>query len=232
MNVMKLYKIRGGNKEDLENKKYNLGVGISLGNKWFSIENIIGLVRWALQYSKNEVIIYVADSIHAINLEVRNKISYEKALQKAEKQGSEILSKVKSEIEQKFPKEVTERIVYVKWNEIGDEKFKQKIEYLKSLYNQNVDFQNTIHLFVKGFVSKEEREFSKEEIHRLGEYIIEELPEIMNRLSMGKIICDAFIYPYDGELAEFAEQLQKGERFPEIKENIMDTEPKVFLEVR
>ena len=34
---MELYKIRGGNKEDLENKKYTLSVGISLGNKWFTI---------------------------------------------------------------------------------------------------------------------------------------------------------------------------------------------------
>ena len=229
---MNLYKIRGGNKEDLENKKYTIGIGISLGNKWFSVENIIGLVNWSLQYSKDKIIVYVADSIHAINLEVRNKISYEKALEKTNKQGDEILNAVKSKVENELSEEDKGRIIYVKWEEIRDEKYQNKVEYLKSLYNEETDFQSFIHSFVKNFLSKEERNFSAEEIHRLGEYIIEELPEVINRVAMKGIICDAYTYPFDGELTKITEKIQKGERFPEIKENIMDTEPKVFLEVR
>lgn len=49
---------------------------------------------------------------------------------------------------------------------------------------------------------------------------------------MKGVVCDAFTYPFDGELPELTEKIQNGEIFPEIKENIMDTEPKVFLEVR
>jgi len=46
---MKLYKIRGGTEEELYKRNYNIGVGISLGNKWFSAENILGLVEWSLK---------------------------------------------------------------------------------------------------------------------------------------------------------------------------------------
>ena len=49
---------------------------------------------------------------------------------------------------------------------------------------------------------------------------------------MNGVECDAFVYPFDGELAMFAEKIQRGELFPEIKKVIMDTKPKVFLEVR
>lgn len=229
---MELYKIRGGNKEDLENKQYTIGIGISLGNKWFTDENITRLIEWSYNYSKDKIIVYVADSIHAINLEVRNGISYEKSLEKANRMGDKILDDVKNEVERRLPKEIIERIVYVKWEEITDGTYKQKVEFLKSLYTSNQDFKDNILSLVRDFTSKEERIFSDNEIYRLGEYIIEELPEVINRVPMKGIICDAYTYPFDGKLCELTEKIQNGEIFPEIKKNIMDTEPKVFLEVR
>lgn len=229
---MRLYKVRGGTMEKLTNKEYTIGVGISLGNKWFTVENTFELIKWCFQYSKDKIIVYVADSIHSINLEVRNKINYEKALKKADEQGTKTLNEIKSKIEESLSKEEQDKIVYLKWEELRDINYQNKVDYLMSLYNKENHFQNKIHSIVENFTSKEEREFSKKEIHRLGEYIIEELPEIINRVVMKGIRCDAFAYPYDGELAEFAEQLQNGEIFPEIKGKIMDTESKVFLEVR
>jgi hypothetical protein len=46
---MKLYSIRGGTVKELNEKQYQIGVGVSLGNKWFSIENTAELVKWSLQ---------------------------------------------------------------------------------------------------------------------------------------------------------------------------------------
>ena len=77
---MKLYKVRSGEERLVYNKSYNIGVGISLGNKWFSVENILGLIEWSLKYTKDFVIVYVADSIHAINIEVRNRKSQQRHL--------------------------------------------------------------------------------------------------------------------------------------------------------
>jgi len=58
------------------------------------------------------------------------------------------------------------------------------------------------------------------------------MPEVICRVPIKGYACDACVYPFDGELTQFVEQVQKGEIFPEIKANILDTEPKVFLEVR
>ncbi len=229
---MKLYAIRGGNKEDLEQKRYTIGVGISLGNKWFSIENIVELVAWSLQYSKDKVIVYVADSIHAINLAARNGIPYAKALAKANKQGDEILATIREAVERRFSPEEVVRIMYVTWDEIADEKYREKVAFLKSLYSTDADFQNSITAIVRNFTQKEDRVFSEEKILRLGEYILEELPEVLCRVLMRGIVCDAYTYPTDGELTMLVEQIQKGDKFPIIKEKLLDTEPKVFLEVR
>lgn len=229
---MQLYSIRGGSKEELESKQYNIGIGISLGNKWFSVDNIVALTKWALPYTRERVIIYVADSIHAINVEVRNRITFENALKKVDKLGSDILRQAQLALENQLSPEDFAKITYCKWEDLADEKYKEKVNYLNELYTNENDFQKAITSIVKGFTSKESRQFSNADILRLGQYIIEELPEIINRVPMNGIGCDAFVYPFDGELPKFVEKIQLGELFPEIKQAIMDTEPKVFLEVR
>lgn len=230
--VMQLHAIRGGTIEELKAKRYNIGVGISLGNKWFTIENILNLTKWALAHTKEHVIVYVADAIHAINLEVRNDLRTEVALAKANNMGTELLNAVKAEIEKTFPEEEKRRIVYAKWNDIVDESYRTKLEYLYTKYNTDIQFRDVIHTLVRSFTSREEKKFTDTEINRLGEYVIEETPENLCRVKMKGYECDAFIYPYDGALPILNEQIQNGEAFPEIREKIIDTAPKVFMEVR
>jgi hypothetical protein len=85
---------------------------------------------------------------------------------------------------------------------------------------------------VRTSVASESRTFSEEEVDKLSMYILHEMPEIICRVPMKEYECDAYVYPFDGEVVQLAEQIQKGEAFPEIRENILDTRPKVFLEVR
>ncbi len=231
---MELKSIRGGTIQNLQDKQYNLGVGISLGNRWFTVENIIGLIKWCLPRTREYVVVYVADSIHAINLEVRKRISYEKALVLSDKLGTDLLDQVKQLVQETFSPDEINKIFYVKWNMITDDKFKSKVKYLYNFYDNNEDFRDHLQLIVKNAIFKENnpRTFSEKDILRLTNYIIEELPEQTTRVPMGKYVCDAFVYPYDGEIVKMAEHIQNGEKYPEIKSNIIDTEPKVFLEVR
>jgi tRNA-dependent cyclodipeptide synthase len=229
---MELRTMRGGSRAELKAGCYTIGIGISLGNKWFTTENITELVRWALPLSKDRVIVYVADSIHAINLEARNRTSFANALKKALLLGDDILGRTRSRIEQELSPEEASRVVYVKWDEISDDSYKRKVEFLRDFFQTNLDFRNAIRLVVQNFIAKEGRTFPDEKINRLCQYILEEFPELINRVPMNGFTCDAYIYPFDGELTRLAEKIQGGELFTEIKDCIMDTEPKVFLEVR
>jgi len=229
---MKLYKIRGGTLEELNQKKYTIGVGISLDAKWFNLENILESIKWALPITRDRVVVYVADSIHAINLEVRKRVSFEKASEMADKKGNGILRDVKLEIEKKFLPHEVDKIVYAKWRDIVNESYRDKLIFLRAYYKNNDEFKKKINLMVKGFTLREERKFSDADIERFGEYVIEEMPELINRVKMAGYVCDAYMYPFDGDLTRFIEKVQKGEVFPEIKKNVMDTDQKVFLEVR
>lgn len=229
---MKLYKIRGGNENELRSKAYNIGVGISLGNKWFSPENILELTEWALEHTKEHVVVYVADSIHAINIEIRNRKSPEKAKEIALKLGDEILGEVKALANKKFSSEQLAKIHYAKWDDLMTPEFQNKLDYLNAKYKTDSKFRDEIINLINGFTKDENRSFSLEDKIRLGEYVIAEFPEILCRVPITGLLFDAYAYPFDGKLVEFIEDIQKGLIFPEIKANVLNTEPKVFLEVR
>ncbi len=229
---MELHQIRSGNKEELEAKAYNIGVGISLGNKCFTPETIVDLVKWSLQYTREQVIVYIADSIHAINEEVRGRMSPERAMARSLRKGTEILQEVKNIIDQNFAEEDKQRIVYVTWNEIVDAEYEKKLAWLMRFFYESPVFADRIKNIVRANISREQRSFNEEDISRLAMYIISEMPEVLCRVPMRQYACDAYVYPLDGELTQLVEQIQNGEVFPEVKVNIIDTEPKVFLEVR
>lgn len=223
---MKLYSMRGGVIEELERKEYTIGVGISLGNKWFTPENIVGSIQWALEHTKDVVVVYVADTIHAINLEVRSRISHKKALKEVIRARTELYAKV-----QELGR-FDERVVFATWDDLASDSFKEKVKTVYNFYDTNSDFRNYIYSLVKSYTSKEVRNFSDKDIHHFGKYLVEEIPEIINRVPIKGIVVDAYTYPYDNDTSKLAELIQKGQIFSQLRDVIFDTKPKVFLEVR
>ncbi|MDB5260283.1 MAG: hypothetical protein JWN37_514 [Candidatus Nomurabacteria bacterium] len=229
---MELRKIRGGNLEELQQKQYTIGIGVSLGNKWFTVENIVALTRWSLEHTKDVVVVYVADYIHAINLEVRNGITHAKALELSNKMGNVIIEKVKNEIDKSFSLEEKEKIIYASWKDLMDDRYKEDVKFLYNYYESNPLFKDTLKGIIKGFTKNENRTFDDQQINRMAHYVIEEMPEMLKRVKIKNVLYDANAYPYDGELTIFFENIQLGKIFPEIKDRIITTKPKVFLEVR
>lgn len=229
---MRLHKIRGGNREELAAGAYTICVGISLGDKWFTPENIAGLVGWSLEHSSGKVVVFPADDIHAINIEVRNRVSAQRAARIAQRMSDEILTAVKQEVGNNFSPQQCARITYATWGDVATDEYQKKVQFLYEQYRGNASFRSVIQNIAKNAVANEQRDFSDTDIEKFGTYLLEELPELTSRVPIKNIRCDAYVYPFDGELQELVEEIQKGERFPEIQEKILDTEPKVFLEVR
>lgn len=232
MTGMKLRQIRGGSIEELSDKLYTIGIGISLGNKWFTIENIGDLIGWSLSYSKDKVVVYVADTIYALTIEARNGKSATAAQVYSKKKGRKLLEEIKNEMKSLFSPDELSKIIYANWDQLVDRAYQNKVDYLYLLYKNNEDFREAILALVKEHISSEKRSFSEKALEKMAHYILEELPELIARVPIGGVKVDAHIYPFDGALAGFVEKIQIGEAFPDIRKNILDTEPKVFLEVR
>ena len=61
----------GTTKEEVDSKKFNICIGVSLGNKRFTKENIKKYIIWALDKTKEDILILIPDRIHAINVEAQ-----------------------------------------------------------------------------------------------------------------------------------------------------------------
>jgi tRNA-dependent cyclodipeptide synthase len=227
---MQLHVVRSGKCEDVLAKRYNIAIGCSLGNKWFTPENVREATLWALDHARDRVCIYVADSIHGINISVRQHIPEEKARAKAMKLGEEFLKKVADALAD-LPEEQRKRIDLCTWKEVETPEYKIGVAYLYQLYEQDEEFHKAITAFVRNHVSKEARQFSDHEIDLLGTYILEELPACMNVIALKGTEYDAWAYPHDGKLAEFIEKLQNKEVFPHIAQHVL-RKKKAFLEIR
>lgn len=218
---------------ELEEKAYTIEIGISLGNKWFTPNTVAEQTAWALRYTKDVVVICVADTIHAINIGVRKRISRTAALRIAKADGAYLLTETKKRIEEIFDAHTQQRVVYATWSDVVDQSYRIKLERLYTLYKNDAAFKDAIHALVAEHVSKETRTFSEEDIRILGTYLIEELPSVLCRVPIKGIRCDAYTYPFDGAVPEFVEEIQMGKKFAELRAmGILDTESKVFLEVR
>lgn len=227
---MRLYTVRGGTREDVLAKKYNISIGISIGNKWFTPENVRDAVVWALQHTKNRICIFIADSIHGINVSVRKRLPIEKATALAVRQGHEILKKINLALECLSSDDLS-RIDFCTWDEVETEAHIFAKEFLFSFYQSDIAFHSVIVDLVKDYVSKEKRKFSARDIDAFSMYILEELPELMNVTQLKGTIYGAYMYPYDTPLTQFVEKLQEGTVFPIVAQTIL-RKKKIFLEVR
>lgn len=61
-------------KGEVSLRKFNIFIGISLGNKFFSRKNLSEYISWALENTREEVVVLIADDLHAINYDKMNKL--------------------------------------------------------------------------------------------------------------------------------------------------------------
>jgi tRNA-dependent cyclodipeptide synthase len=228
---MKLGIIRGADLKEVKSKKFNIYLGISLGNKWFTEEHIKGYLVWAIENTKHKVAILIADTIHALNYEFRNKLKREKAIKKSLKKGDEFELLIKKIILQ-LPKSEQDKIEIIRWNKLEDNlERKDLVSQLYKEFERNCKFKSKIIEIVKSHLSKEKRKFDEKAIGKMCNYILDELPELFSGFSYKGVYYNAYIYPQDSALTDFVEEIQTKKLFPEFSEKF-EIKKNIFIELK
>lgn len=131
-----------------------------------------------------------------------------------------------------FPPEQLTKIHYARWEELRPPAYQEKVDFLYEKYRNDADFRNFVLSLVEPLLKRGDRTFSYEQKLTLGTYVLEEFPELLCRVPIKGLSFEAFVYPVDNEMSYMVEKIQQSEAFPEIKHGILDTESKVFLNVR
>jgi len=217
---MKINKILNATVEEIKAKKFNILLGISLGNKFFSEENIKEYILWALENTKEKVVILIPDKIHAINYKVKNKYTEEKAIRRAAKEGEKIVRKIKNILDEIAPEK--EKIEIIKWEDIETDDHSKKVKVLKEEFVKNSQFRKQILNIVKENVQSDK--LSDNDYEKLCSYPLEELPFLISGVKYKEIHYDLLPYPGISKIDYLVIDLQEGKTFPEItqKLNIKD----------
>jgi tRNA-dependent cyclodipeptide synthase len=222
---MQIKETQGISKESVLNKEHNIWVGISLGNKYFTKENIEEYIKWALLYTKEKVLVVIADVIHAINLEVIDDRKPESAMTKALKMGDAKFQEI-VEIIKNLPKTERDKIRIVRWSEVlENDKYKRNLELIKEEFKNNQEFYNyIIDIVLNGRKDRAEKLASlpKEKLDRLAEYVLSELPHFINGVQGYGDDTIYTVLPYPGlnKLDELFIGLSNGTMFKELSEKL------------
>ncbi len=208
-------------KETVENKKFNVFIGMSLGNKYFTDENNIrSFMAWALEYSKNQVVILIPDTIHAINCQIRNGYSESRAYNYVKKKGDKLEEIVNKIINKHFYKQKN-KISIIKFNAIeSDTEYQARRNILYEAFNNNLNFYNKIMEIVKESVNSNIMELEPSEYERLSSYPLDELPVLIGGFNYNNQIYNLIPYPGLSKIDYLIVDLQEGNTFPEITKKL------------
>lgn len=214
--------------EEVENKSFNIWVGISLGNKFFIKENIKEYILWAQKNTKDNVLVVVADAIQAYNFEVLDKISFAQAQRKAARLGDVKFNEVK-EILSQLPKEQQQLVNVVRWSETTfDLEYQKNLILVRNEFKTNPEFHQTIIEIVKKGRSDRYSTLSKlvpEKLDRLAEYVLNELPHFINgvRGHGNNFVYNLIPYPVLSDLDLLTIGVNNKKLFPELANKLAIT---------
>lgn len=227
---MKIEKYIGTTSKEVESKKYNIWIGISLRNKYFTKENIEKYILWALNNTKEDILIIIADRIEAINIEVLDKYTKLRAFRTALRKGDAKEKEIK-EIISKLSEEKQRAIKIIRWREVNNTKYHDyRIEVLFEEFKKMGEFYNELIKMTKNHWSGGRHTLTLEKLERLAEYYIYEIPLFLNGAKFGGLPEKGGktyllqIYPGLGEFDEFLMDLQEGKRFPELTKKLKITD--------
>ena len=213
---IKILKVKGASETEVIGKKFNIFILISLGNKWFTKDHLKEYILWGLENTKENVVVVVADKLHRINFEVRNKYNPKRAMERAMKIGSEKINML-NKIISTFTKYQQDKISLLRWEEIETLRYEILKKIIYDEFNKNIEFKKYILDIVKNaLVRWEDEKVGSEDLEKLSQYILDELPFLLGGVKYNNKIYNLHIYPYYTGINNLAVQMQNGKMFQEL----------------
>jgi len=216
--AVRIARVLDGNLADIEGGKYNIFIPISLGNLYFTRERVKELVEWSLEHSKEGVAILVADKIHAINYEVLKEMSKQNSRDAALRLGDDFV-RMAERVVRSLSEEQQGKVVVARWDDVEVDKFAEMQKFLREEYSSNKEFQREVYRIVKTNLDEKVPD-GESSLHRLGSYIVEELPLMLHGIKVKNRRYEVFLYPGLTELDRLASDIQNRRRFSKLADHL------------
>ena len=228
---MKIKKLLNITKEGFETKRFNIFIGISLGNKYFSKKNITEYLIWAIKNTRDKVALLIADKINAINYEVRRGYSKKRALNVALKKGEEIERSAKKMLNA-LGLEKKNKVYILRWKNIENKKeYLREKKIIEGFYKTDDGFREEIIKIVKENVNNKIIKLKGGDYEKLVKYPLSELPIFIKGFKHKGTLFNLTAYPGIGRIDYLAKDIQDGKRFIGLKKKLNPKNKCIIAEV-
>ncbi len=210
--------------DEVNRRTFNIWMGLSLGNKYFTREHIREYLLWSLAHTKERVLIFICDRIHAYNIKALDGKSERASVKRAMKAGEEKAREVRGIIDGLNADE-QRRISLLRWDDVsGGELYERALKAVREAYEQNFEFRKLIINIIKDARPDRADQFSrmsKERMDHLAEYVLHEIPILVNGVSDSEgRAYTLFPYPGTNALDDLSIGLNTGVVFPKLAKKL------------
>jgi len=217
---MRVGEIYGTTLEKILNREHNIYIGISMGNRYFSKENIEAYIEWGLRCTRENLIVFIADSIQSYNYQAFRGLTEKEATVKAADISIQYKNMVKRIINRmKNMGKLQKEIPIIGFDTAADnDYYRQNREKIQQEYHNNPRFRDAIIDLMKQNVKAITQETTREQLDIAANYLLLEIPLQYHMTHEGTTYD---LIPYPGvSTAKFLDRLQNKEIFPELAEKL------------
>jgi len=220
-------------KEDVLNKKYNLWIGFSYGNKWFTPENTKELIKFCLTYTNNSLLIWIPSRLYATNLKYIENKSRAEALRLAFEAGDKHKKEIQDIISGLSTEEQNKTTV-ANYDEIMTPKFIMQREMLMREFSKQLIFYELVMEIAKDILEARNRTTTKDRIESVSLYVLQELPLFLDGVTKigQELVHTVVAYPGLGKLDHLVKQIKEDEKFITLKESLQITNRTGIIDVQ
>jgi len=211
-------RIIDGTQVDLEARKYNIYVAISLGSDYLNRARLQEYLLWALQYTKKDVLVLIADKIQEYNYQVLKGYDLAKARETAERVGQDRKNEA-DRVVRSLPQKLQSKIHVIRWADVeSDHHFQQMKTEIYNEWRANDEFKSAILEVVTLFMGS--RNVSDSAKETLAHYVLDELPTMIGGVWYKNIQYNLYPYPGVSKVVELVSDIQNGKLFSELAQRL------------
>lgn len=200
--------------EEIESKKWNPYLGISINNKAFTAAYLAEYMNWAVDHARERAAVLVVDIIQHINNEVLDRKKPAGAIEKALRKADEVQLLCEQAAATLAP-EKRGKLVLLEWTDlVCEDDFRHNLSVLRGEYAANRPFREALLAISRDNLGPIVQRLDDSGVERLTEYVVNELPELIAGFHHDNIHFNLNVYP--GKIASIYAGLLEFDFFREI----------------
>ncbi|MCA9459250.1 MAG: hypothetical protein KC550_01745 [Nanoarchaeota archaeon] len=214
-------KISNGKAEEIYSREKNIWIGVSISLKEYSDIEAQKYLKFATKYSKEKAFVVIADDIAAINNKILGK-GYEKRypLEMARATGDLWKERYQENIRKL---KLEKKVEILRWRNIWTEKREEQYQILKKESETNLNIRHGIIEPMIYYLKCRGRNANQKRIDGLSEYVLRELPFLLDGIEYSGIKAKCLFYPsynMKQNLTELSCEIQKNPKFEDLRNRL------------